>query len=206
MARTLNGILGGLSGKIGPVIASSRNGVFYLKATHSKRTSKPTAKEKANRRKFSAAQKWLTPILPVVRRGFKGYTPAVQGFIAAKSYLMKNAMDSKGIINPALVKISYGKLPLSNNITVKLTPEKVLEFNWDSNGNEDHQDDQVMLLAYNIKENIPVYTIAGEFRSKGNAILHAQFLKGNSYHIYVAFVAEDRSSQSDSVYLGEVKF
>ncbi len=38
-----------------------------------------------------------------------------QGFAAAKSYLMNNAMevlDGKIIINPELVKVSSGSLPL----------------------------------------------------------------------------------------------
>jgi hypothetical protein len=207
MARISKGIMGGLSGRIGPVIASSWKGIPYLKSEHSKRTKKISAKEKANRQRFKAAQEWLTPLLEFVRQGFKGYSPTVEGFIAAKSYLMKNALGADGSIDPALMKVSSGKLSLSENINVKAARDGVLQFTWDTGDVKDgYGIDQVMLLGYDIKNEIALYTIAGEFRKTGSAVLKVPRRKGGSIHVYLAFVAYDRSRQSDSVYLGEIRF
>src|SRR6516164_6960381 len=115
MARIYHSLLNGVSGRFGNVVSSSRNGVAYLKSAHKKRTKKISIKEKANRRRFKLAQEWLKPVTQFVRVGFKGYSPTVQGFIAAKSYLMKNAMDANGTVDPTLARVSFGTLSNSGN-------------------------------------------------------------------------------------------
>jgi uncharacterized protein DUF6266 len=143
-----------------------------------------------------------------VRQGFKGYAPKVEGFIAAKSYLMKKAMETeKGVtrINPALMKVSFGTLPLSKDIAVKPIENDQLQFTWDPTLVDQGDDyDQAMLLAYDIKKEKATYTIAGEFTHRGSATLLMPNSKG-SFHIWLAFVAVDRNGQSYSIYLGEIK-
>lgn len=209
MARLVNGITGPFIGSIGPVVGSSWKGIPYMKAKYSKRTKSISDKEKGNRKKFAYVQEWLKPLLPFVRVGFKGYTPTVEGFIAAKSYIMKNAMEGAGAdskINPELVKVSVGSLSLSDNITVQLIDEFDLRFSWNTvYPQEGSMRDQVMMLAYDI-ENKKAYPItAGQLRSTGSDTLPLPAIKDRTYHIYAAFVAVDRSRQSDSVYLGAIK-
>ena len=114
MARVVNGINGPFIGKVGSVIGYTRNGVAYMKGLYKARTKGPGEKEVLNRKKFAAAQAWLKPIIDYVRVGFKGYNERFEGFVAAKSWLMKNALqviDNEIIIDPALIKISFGDLP-----------------------------------------------------------------------------------------------
>jgi hypothetical protein len=85
MGRLISGINGPIQGKIGTVIGSSRNGVPYVKGPYKNRTLKVSVKELANRKKFAAAQYWLSPILNFVHEGFKGFSQRSQGFVAAKS-------------------------------------------------------------------------------------------------------------------------
>ena len=180
-----------------------------MKSAPGSRTKKISAKEKANRQKFKVAQEWLSYLLDFVRQGYKGYSPTVEGFSAAKSYLMKNAMEFVGgewKVNPALMKVSCGTLSLSENISVKSTKDGKLQFTWDTGMvKEGYGNDQVMLLAYNIKSKVANYDIAGAFRNTRSASLVSPAGKGGSCHVYVAFVAADRRRQSDSVYLGEIK-
>ena len=65
-------------------------------------------------------------------------------------------------------------------------------------------DDQVMILAYDIENEEEYGKIYGQGRSAGADIIELDDEKGHTYHIYVAFIAADRSAQSDSVYLGEI--
>ena len=209
MGRLVNGINGPIVGKVGTVIGSSYKGVPYLKGPYKSRTPKISDTEKGNRSRFSMAQSWLKPLLEFVRVGFKGYGPVVEGFIAAKSHLMKNAMEGTGagsIINPAKVKVSFGELPLPDNIAVKLIEGNKLEFMWDAKSipHRFAAHDQVMLLAYDIKNKKAEWTTTGQFRNVGRDILELPEEKGRTYHVYLAFVAHDRSCQSGSVYLGEV--
>ena len=210
MAKFEHGITGPFQGKVGTVVGSSWKGIPYMKATYKKRTKKITETEKGNRIKFAMAQSWLSPLLDFVRVGYKGYTPRVEGYIAAKSYLLKNAFEGVAPdlnINPALMKVSYGNLPLSDNITVEKTDDNKLIFSWDPSYMEDSDySDQVMLLAYCPRgDNSPInYTTNGQFRKTGTDILELTNEKGLAYHIYFAFIAHDRSRQSDSVYLRTV--
>ena len=93
MGRYTSGINGPVLGKVGSVIGSSRRGVPYLKGPYKKRTKKVSKKEMANRNKFALAQEWLKPLLPFVRIGFRGYSERSEGFVSAKSLLLKNAFE-----------------------------------------------------------------------------------------------------------------
>jgi len=207
MGRLTGGINGPIRGKVGTVIGSSWKGIPYLKGPYKKRTLKVSKKETGNRSKFSEAQYWLKPLLKFVREGFKGYTPTVEGFVAAKSYLLLNAFEGEQPdirINPALVKVSYGDLPLSNNIAVAQIDGGAVHFSWDTAAVEGgNARDQVMLLAYDIENGKAYFTTTGQFRSVGADVLHIDPTPGKTWHFYVAFTAADRSRQSDSVYLGE---
>jgi hypothetical protein len=204
MARLINGINGPFIGKVGAVVGSSWKGIPYIK-TASERTKRVSEDEKKNREKFKKAQYWLQPLLDFVRQGFKGYTPTVEGFVAAKSYLLKNAIEKtdKGFfINPSLMKVSFGDLPLPDNIRVQLLDNTLLQFSWEE-PNKNHRYDQAMLLAYNIEKGKANMKLTGQFRSMESDSLSLKHEPG-IYHVYIAFVAADRSRQSHSVYLGEI--
>lgn len=206
MGRIANGVNGPVTGTVGTIVGSSWKGIPYIKARYKKRTAKATIREAANRQRFAAAQRWLKPLLDYVRQGFKGYTPTVEGFIAAKSHLMRNAMTGVDV-DPALALVSFGSLPLAADIAVERTAGGQLQFSWDPRvGDEGHPRDQVMLLAYDVDSGAAFYTTTGQFRSTGEDILAVDGKKGHIYQVYFAFTAFDRSRQSDSVYLGTVKF
>ena len=207
MAKVSGSILGPLKGQVGPVVASSWKGIPYLKSAHGPRTKKISKKERANRQRFKLAQEWLGPLLYFVREGFRGYSPTVEGFIAAKSYLLKNAMGPDGKIYPALMKVSFGDLSLSENIKVKPTAEGDLQFTWSTAAvKPGHGRDLSMMLVYDIKNERAFSDIAGAFRESGSALMKLSAPKGYNVHVYFAFVSNDRKRQSDSIYLGEVSF
>jgi len=205
MARLLNGIMGGLSGTIGPVIGSSRNGVPYLKSCYNKRKATNHPMEIANRKKFADAHAFLHPLLEVVREGFR-VEGRSQGFTAAKSWVLKNAFEKQGDnfnLNPALVKLSIGDLHLPTNITVNSPEPFIFEFNWDASpANRNDSKDQAVLIAYPIEKAKPIFTLAGAFRCSGTDRLQVKLGDATTYHLYIWFVSADRSRRSESLYLG----
>ncbi len=209
MATYTDGINGKFRGKVGTVIGSSWKGIPYMKSLHSKRTIPAHKDEQLNRNKFAMAHRWLQPVTDFVRAGYKGYTPTVEGFLAAKSYLLKNAFEGEGtdmVINPALMKVSYGDLPLPENITAAKTAPNELQVSWDgSKKSGPHARDQIMVLAYDIENGKANFNIIGQFRYVGIDTLYiSPAIPERTYHIYAAFVAADRSRQSTSVYLGTI--
>ena len=210
MGKFINGINGPFTGTVGTVIGSSRYGIPYMKGRYKKRTSSISEKEELNRRKFAASQKWLKAVTNFVRIGFKGYSAQSEGFVSAKSYLHKNVLkveEDKIIIEPGLVRVSFGDLPMSEPATVCLTAPGELTFTWNTEATASaNNKDQVMLLAYNIAGEKAYMMLNGQFRSAGSDILSfdAGLKAGTILHIYMAFVAADRCRQSDSLYLGTV--
>jgi hypothetical protein len=209
MATYSDGINGKFRGKVGTVIGSSWKGIPYMKSLHAKRTIPAHKNEQLNRNKFTMAHRWLQPVTDFVRAGYKGYTPTMEGFLAAKSYLLKNAFEGEGtdmVINPALMNVSYGDLPLPENIIAAKTAPNELQITWDGSKNSGpHARDQVMMLAYDIENGKATFNITGQLRYVGvDTLFISPAIPERTYHIYVAFVAADRTRQSASVYLGTI--
>lgn len=209
MATYSEGINGPFHGKLGKAVGCTWKGIPYLRALPCRRTGKPGERENLNRKKWALSQKWLQPVTDFVREGFKGYTPTVEGFIAAKSYLLKNAFEGTApdvYINPALVRVSYGELILPEHITADTVSDQEVQFTWDTSAlTANNRRDQVMMLAYNIESNRAQMQLAGEFRKTGSDVLKLYSSKPGTWHLYAAFLANDRSSRSHSVYLGKVE-
>src|SRR6185503_10252964 len=158
-------------------------------------------KERLNQDKFSKAHYWLHPLLDFIRIGFRGYSPKMEGFNAAKSYCLKNSFTgetAKQAIDPSLVQLSYGGLPLPSNINMKRSGDYLLEFSWDKKYNGGNYYDQAMLLAYDVETGHAEMQLTGQFRLTGADKLELPHIKQQNYQVYIAFIAHDRSSQSNS--------
>ncbi len=210
MGRFKHGVNGPFVGKVGTVIGSSRYGIPYMKGPYKNRTTTISEKEEFNRRKFATTQAWLKPLTEYLRICFKGYGPRSEGFVSAKSYLHKNALrieENNIIIDPSLVLISFGDLPVPESAVCSLTEPGELKFTWHpGKSGIGYDKDQVMMVAYNIEEKEAYGIIIGQFRSVGYDIfpIPTDIKPGSVLHLYLGFVAADRSRQSNSLYLGEV--
>ena len=208
MAVIRNGPNGGLRGKFGSVIGYRLNGQDIIKGLPKKRTKKPTLREQANRAKFAQMQAWLKPLLGFLQIGFKGYAPTFQGFVAAKSYNSKHAFvkkeDDTLHIDPALALVSCGTIILPKTMSMERIGDEIV-VTWDTGGN--HQPiDTAMLLAYIPETGANEYDLAAAKRFNGTAIIAMpDHSVGDEIHIYLAFVAYNHNSQSNSHYLGVIK-
>jgi hypothetical protein len=124
-----------------------------------------------------------------LREGFRGYSQRSHGFIAAKSWLLKNAFVGKAgdlRIDPALVKVSSGTLTLPEDLSVSQMENRDLKFTWNPASKEGTEKDQIMMLAYDIELAAAVYTTTGQLRTTGSDTLSLDTLaKGNgkNYHV-----------------------
>ena len=211
MGRLTGGINGPIIGKVGTVIGSTWKGKPYVKAINGKGVKTKRGKyEKAYQSDFSILHYWLKPIIEFVRAGFEGYSNEVHAFNAAKSLALKNAFRGEPgnrVLDPALIQLSWGDLPLPEDITVTKTGEFELTFSWEADVkiSDTNPCDQVMMLAYSPDKQASFYTVTGQFRKAGSDQLTIPQHHPGIYHIYFAFRAHDRSRQSVSVYLGTVE-
>lgn len=207
MGRLINGPNGPFIGKAGSLIGYTVNGIGYIKGLYKPRTKEPTEKEAFNRQKFAKAQHYLRPLGACVKAGFKGYNQRFQGFAAAKSYLMRNALkviDGEIIIDPSLVKISCGNLQLPKKIECTFQQPQTFRFTWDPSGSGEY--DQVMVVVHDVINQREYGYVYGSYRKSGEQLVNVGKPEGKTLHAYIAFIAADRSRQSDSVYLGKFEF
>lgn len=210
MAILKNGINGGFSGKVGDVVGYVVNGRTIIRAKPKARTSPPTEGELRNRKKFAVAQEWFWRLSDFLRIGFQDYQPNYQGFVAAKSYNQKHALqiDENGdfFINPELVLVSFGTQPLPNEISVESKEGQELGFTWSKEQPYEYND-HVMVLAYDVdsKEVHARTRTSIGLRKDGSAVFKLEESeKGRTFHVYIAFVSEDRKQRTNSKYLGKL--
>lgn len=209
MARLVNGILGGFSGKVGTVVGVIIGEDCIIRGLPKKRT-KFTANELENQKKLATVQAYLDPLIDLLKVGFNNYYTKTGGFRAAVSYFRKNALvsdDAGHYIDPALAKISGGDLLQAVNPSMVSPEAGKLLINWDTTDvNSQDEADQLMVLLYDVKNSSAQTKIFnGAFRRDGNlSIAVKPRIRNKELDVYIGFVAADRNSQSDSQYLGKI--
>ena len=206
MAEIPDGPYGAMRGKAGNLVGYVLRGKNYLRQKPSKRTGVTSEAELANRDKFRIVQSFVKPILEFVKVGFKDYGTTMGGYKTAVSNVRLNAIEGvypDQFVNPALVKVSGGDLAAPENAEASLEENDLLRFTWSKKGGIPY--DQAMLLAYDpINQQTFMQTAAG-FRKDGTDTLQLRRInKDAKYHVYLGFVAKDRSRQAHSLYLGTV--
>ena len=117
---------------------------------------------------------------------------------------MKNCIqviDGEIIIDPSLVKIISGNLPLLENIQCSLQEPNTFRISWTPVRERGFLHDQAMVMAYDQKHSS--YSVIYVSDRTVGEVLVPVHPSSRPYHVYLTFIATDRSSQSDSMYLGE---
>lgn len=208
MAKAENGPLGPVKGKLGNLIFSSNLGTPYVRINPG--TRKKGNKKEVNTRNAFTTLTWafLNPIKPFLQVSYKEVAKGRRTLQAAISYLNKNAMErdanNNSVILPSKMLVSRGSLGMSAEVQVSLSEDRELQFSWNphSASKAFNNDDQVLLVAYNVEAQAAVTAIGPAFRRDGSASLSLNDLPAGKLHVYLGFISYDRSKASDSLYLG----
>lgn len=212
MAIIENGANGGFTGRAGSVSGYYSNGKWIIRGLRklSRKNKKGTAKQRACRSKFSKMQKFLSFITFFIRIGFnmESKKRMMTAHNAAKSYNMLNAQGPDGEIDYSKVSLSFGNLIGVESPHVQIEDHK-MHFTWVDNTNADEERgfDQVMLLAYNLKNGTTHAELGGAKRKAGAETLTLTDLDaGDTYHTWICFISNDRLNISMSTYCGVYEF
>lgn len=217
MAILKDGANGGFSGKAGSIVGYSLYGKWMIRGLPklSRKNKIGTDKQKVVRARFTAMQHFLGPVLYFIRVGFN-LESRIRGnsaYNAAKSYNMLNAMNADGTIAYERICLSYGNLTGAIGVEVQ-SDDMGFHFTWTDNSYLSgspalfiSNDDQVMLLAYDLVTQQAYFITAGATRglSKETLVLQ-ESLKGKSFHLWISFISENRDRIATSTYLGEKIF
>lgn len=206
MAKSPGGPFSPQSGKVSNIIFYEVDGQQLTRAKGDTGKNSKSEGSVSNRRGFGNKQLWLNPLKPVIDLGFRNDRPFLGAMAYAISYMSANAVTGKGSgteIHPEKMKISVGSLGTPATSSVELI-EGELVFQWDPEvaGRDGNAYDQVLLAAYNIEEGYAECRNKGILRKDGQAAI--PLTAPGKYHCYLGFIAEDRTRQSDSTYLGTV--
>lgn len=204
---TINqGILGGFSGKVGPIVGFRWKSKYYIRARAAKVSNPRTPKQQEQRGKFATAFNFLKDIKPFIRIGYKEFTKERSAFNSAMSYMLKRAVtgDGKDVkIDFNRVLVSTGSLMPVFEGTATQNRDKMY-FDWQDNsgmGNAESAD-IAMLLVYNKDKETAVYNTEATLRSDR----HAELALPNDWErdeviAYLSFRSADGSCVANSVCL-----
>jgi hypothetical protein len=132
MARFKNSILGGLSGKIGPLVTYIRNGTQVVRSLPKPNDPK-TEKQLAHRMKFKLVNQGLSPLNSAIKQGYRNKRDAYRTLVG-KAYHEAIAGEYPDFrLDYGKIKIAEGKLQLPANIRMeKGDGEHTVVFSWDT--------------------------------------------------------------------------
>jgi len=212
MGKISQGVLGGFSGKVGNVVGGSWKGIDYMRIKPASVANPRTAAQVDQRSKFSIVLNFLQPMSEFLRVGFKLYANKMTQFNSAMSYNLNHAVTGTYpdfTIDYPNALVSHGQLNGATGAAVASVNPAVVDFTWADNSGPGRSKasttDKAMLLVYNASKGIAVYNLEGASRDTGAQSLDvpADF-SGDEVQAYLAFISEDGSQVSDSVYVGSV--
>lgn len=210
MAKFVNGILGGFSGKVGTVVGACWNGIDYMRGLAASITNPRTPAQLEQRAKFSLIIAFLRPLTSFLRFGFRSAALKMSAFNAAMAYNVKNAVT--GIYPTFLVdypKVLLAKGPLAgvlNPHPTSVTPGQ-LTITWDNNSEEAYamDDDRLYVVVIDPLLQKAVSLVSDATRLSGTeTITLPDAWTGHEVECYAGFTNAGESLLSDSYYAGKV--
>ena len=208
MGKISQGILGGLSGKVGNVIGGSWKGINYLRIKPASVANPRTEGQVNQRNKFTITLEYLQATKDFIKIGYKSFAVKKTEFNAAMSYVLNNAVGGAApnfTIDYSLALLSRGSLSSVFNGSTDLTTPGAVTFDWDDNSTEGNASttDKAMVLVYNPDKKESVSVLDGANRTVGSqTVVIPNTYAGDTVQLFMAFVSADGKTVSNSVYLG----
>ncbi|MES2458114.1 MAG: DUF6266 family protein [Bacteroidota bacterium] len=210
MARLKKGILGPISGKLGPVIGATWKGIPYLRQASEKPLRERSEAQLANEGKFKFINDWLVPFHPFLGIGFQNLAVGKTAIAAAMSANYKTAFS--GVfpdieVRYAEFQISAGPLAPPAGVQAVFVAEDQISMSWSQNYKPGAAyNDQLMLVLYSEALGLT----DGFVGAVNRAVEHYTFkinprLIGQPLHAYVSMTSMSRTLIADSIYLGIIQ-
>ena len=202
------GILGGVSGKVGNVVGGSWKGIDYLRIMPASIANPKTAAQLDQRSKFVTVLNFLQPLKDVLRVGFKSYAIRMSQFNSAMSYNLKNAITGvypDYTIDYSQALLSRGALAPALNGLASSMVAGIVSFEWDDNSGDGNAatDDKALLVVYNPVKNEAVVILDGANRMNGSQeIAVPTNYSGDQVEAFIGFVSADGLTVANSKHVG----
>jgi hypothetical protein len=211
MGKTPEGILGVLTGRIGPVSGYRRNGQNILRVAHSRTQSKNTPARAAQREKIKVCNDFTRAFAGTgfFNKSFPSYGDTGTGYNRATSAIMNLAIIGRypyTAISYPLVLVSKGPLPGAENGTATVNEQGNILFSWTDNSGTGtaKAKDRVIVVAYFPGLKRAVFSVSAATRSSHIAVLQTNIMQGHSAETWIGILSEDEKNAANSVYTGGI--
>ena len=211
MGQQKNGILGGVTGKVGTITGSTWNKKHYIRANSGKRRKNSFSEEQlAQQAKFAVMAKFLGNLTEISMVSFRSADGDMTGANSALSYNIRTAIGGNYPnfhINYPDVLISYGKLVNGKDMLATAEAGGMIKFKWTDNSGigRSAATDVCTVVIYNPEEDICISTLAGAERSVETFQIDASYLSGKDVETWIGFISADRKRIAKSVYTGKLR-
>ena len=209
MATISKGILGGFSGKVGPVVGATWRGMDVIRSRPKSSRRTPSEKQLEQQLKFKLAISFLQPIKSIQSLYF-GMGSGVKSRVnLAVSYTISEAIQMVAGLPELIynkVLITRGELTSFQNAVLTTQPGGVLHLEWEDNSTQGDAapKDQVSIVCYCAElNNWEIYEgIVMRSDLMADVTLPAYCL-GKTMEVYAFLNNEKQTAASTSLYLGQ---
>ena len=210
MGSYIKGILGNFTGKVGTVIGSNWKSINYMKSLPGKRKGMPSSAQVEQQLKFALMLRFHEAFQSLLNLTFAKSSKDMTPTNYAMGRNIKAAI--KGVypefsIDYHKVLLSKGKLNIAGGASIESNGAGKIKFSWIDNSDEyglANPTDKAVLMAFCAETNRAVYSLNNGVRSMETAIMNVSLFGGKAVETWIAFVNEEGTKFSDSVYLGNV--
>ena len=209
MATLSKGILGGFSGKVGPVVGATWRGMDVIRSRPKSSKRTPSEKQLEQQLKFKLAISFLQPIKNIQSRFFGSGSGVKSRVNMAVSYTISEAIQMVAGLPELIynkVLITRGELTSFQNAVLTTQPGGVLHLEWEDNSTQGDAapKDQVSIVCYCAElNNWEIYEgIVMRSDLMADVTLPAYCL-GKTMEVYAFLNNEKQTAASTSLYLGQ---
>lgn len=189
-------------------MGSKWNGIDFMRSLSGPRTGAPTQAQVDQQLKFALATNFLNSKRQLLDESFSTVAVKMTGANHALSHALKNAIigvSPNFSIDYSKVLISKGGLfpPLGAKAVAGAAGQVAFSWNNLVLGSA-KATDKAITVVYSEDYNVSVYNMAGAMRSTLADVMTIPAFSGKTVHTWLAFVSDDGSMFSDSLYAGQV--
>ena len=215
MGKIKQGILGGFSGKVGPVVGSSWKGKAYMRARALSVHNPNTDAQKHVRAILSLVSKFVSKVQSAVLIGLKNLAVGESECNVATRLNIAEAVQGTGelvSLDWTKVVLSRGALPNPNNLAAEaVEDEHQIKVSWKGNTGVTREalaTDKITVVLYNSDRKTALIDDTGERAASGTTktvtIDHSPDWAGDSVQVFLFAHSLDGKLTSDSVRITEV--
>jgi Family of unknown function (DUF6266) len=210
MGKLSNGILGGFSGTVGPVVGSRWKDLDVIRSRPPGKRRKSSPDQLKQMAKMSLMTPFVSPLSNLLNRTYNQTAIRTMScFNKALSYNMRNAVSGEYpafSINYSRVVLGIGDLLNVEMLKTSSDSEGKITFTWTDNSNEGsaRTTDEFFTALYCESLGHWETAINTTQRNAGSYTLFVAKFSGKAVHVYIGFLSADAKFVTTSQYTGSV--